>query len=171
MEHPSPRPPVGIAPMEPGHARQVLAVHQAGIDEGNATFETTAPSWEAFDAARLPGHRHVALGPGGEVLGWAAVSAVSARPAYAGVVEHSVYVHPAARGQGVAGALLQALITSTEQAGIWTIQSGVFPENAASLAVHAKAGFRVIGNRERIARHCGTWRDVLLIERRSPAVT
>ena len=171
MEHPSPCPPVSIAPMELGHARQVLAVYQAGIDEGNATFETTAPSWEAFDAARLPGHRHVALGPGGEVLGWAAVSAVSARPAYAGVVEHSVYVHPAARGQGVAGALLQALITSTEQAGIWTIQSGVFPENTASLAVHAKAGFRVIGNRERIARHCGTWRDVLLIERRSPAVT
>ncbi len=101
------------------------------------------------------------------MLGWAAVSAVSARPAYAGVVEHSVYVHPDARGRGVARALLQALVASTEAAGIWTIQSGVFPENTASLALHAKAGFRVIGTRERIARHHGVWRDVVLIERRS----
>ncbi|MBO1414496.1 GNAT family N-acetyltransferase [Streptomyces sp. FH025] len=157
--------------MGPEHAEQVLAIYRSGIEEGNATFETAAPTWEAFDAARLPRHRHVALGPDGRVLGWAAVSAVSARPAYAGVVEHSVYVHPAARGQGVAAALLDALIASTEAAGIWTIQSGVFPENTASLALHTRAGFRVIGTRERIARHHGTWRDVLLIERRSPTVT
>ncbi|KQV17583.1 MULTISPECIES: GNAT family N-acetyltransferase [unclassified Kitasatospora] len=157
--------------MTPKHAGQVLTIYQAGIDEGNATFETAAPDWEAFDAARLPGHRHVALGPGGEVLGWAAVSAVSARPAYAGVVEHSVYVHPDARGRGIAGTLLDALIASTEAAGIWTIQSGIFPENTASLALHTKAGFRVIGTRERVARHHGTWRDVLLVERRSPVVT
>lgn len=160
-----------LAPMGPEHAEQVLAIYRSGIEEGNATFETAAPTWEAFDAARLPRHRHVALGPDGRVLGWAAVSAVSARPAYAGVVEHSVYVHPAARGQGVAAALLDALIASTEAAGIWTIQSGVFPENTASLALHTRAGFRVIGTRERIARHHGTWRDVLLIERRSPTVT
>ncbi|WP_184925362.1 GNAT family N-acetyltransferase [Kitasatospora gansuensis] len=157
--------------MEPGHAREVLAIYQAGIDEGNATFETAAPSWGAFDAARLPAHRYVVLGPGGAVLGWVAVSAVSVRAAYAGVVEHSVYVHPDGRGRGVARALLDALIASTEAAGIWTIQSGVFPENAASLALHAGAGFRVIGTRERVARHHGTWRDVLLIERRSPAVS
>ncbi|WP_457030503.1 N-acetyltransferase family protein [Kitasatospora sp. P5_F3] len=156
--------------MTPGHSGRVLAIYQAGIDEGNATFETRAPDWEAFDAARLPGHRHVALGVGGEVLGWVAVSAISARPAYAGVVEHSVYVHPDARGRGIARALLDALIASTEAAGIWTIQSGVFPDNAASLALHAKAGFRVIGTRERVARHRGAWRDVLLIERRSPVV-
>ncbi|MCD0484363.1 N-acetyltransferase family protein [Streptacidiphilus sp. ASG 303] len=156
--------------MGPEHAEQVLAIYRAGIEEGNATFETAAPAWDAFDAARLPGHRHVALGAAGEVLGWAAVSAVSARPAYAGVVEHSVYVHPGARGRGVAGALLRELIASTEAAGIWTIQSGVFPENTASLALHARAGFRVIGTRERVARHRGTWRDVLLIERRSPVV-
>lgn len=162
---------VTIGPMTPKHAGQVLTIYQAGIDEGNATFETAAPDWEAFDAARLPGHRHVALGPGGEVLGWAAVSAVSARPAYAGVVEHSVYVHPDARGRGIAGTLLDALIASTEAAGIWTIQSGIFPENTASLALHTKAGFRVIGTRERVARHHGTWRDVLLVERRSPVVT
>ncbi|BFV60083.1 GNAT family N-acetyltransferase [Kitasatospora sp. CMC57] len=163
--------PLHLALMEPAHARQVLAVYQTGIDEGNATFETAAPTWEAFDAARLPGHRHVALGAGGEVLGWTAVGAVSARPAYAGVVEHSVYVRPDARGRGIARSLLNALIASTEAAGIWTIQSGVFPENAASLALHAGVGFRVIGTRERVARHHGVWRDVLLIERRSPVVT
>ncbi|MFF7456518.1 GNAT family N-acetyltransferase [Kitasatospora sp. NPDC008115] len=153
--------------MVPEHAGQVLAVYRAGIEEGNATFETTAPTWEVFDAARLPEHRYVALGTDGRVLGWAAVSAVSARPAYAGVVEHSVYVHPGARGRGVAGRLLGALVASTEGAGIWTIQSSVFPENAASLALHARAGFRVIGTRERVARHHGVWRDTVLIERRS----
>ncbi|MER7701600.1 N-acetyltransferase family protein [Kitasatospora sp. NPDC097605] len=167
---PAPRALPALAPMLPEHAEQVLAVYRAGIEEGNATFETEIPPWEAFDAARLPGHRHVALGADGRVLGWAAVSAVSSRPAYAGVVEHSVYVHPDARGRGVAGALLAALIDSTEQAGIWTIQSSVFPENTASLALHARAGFRVIGTRERVARHHGRWRDTVLIERRSPAV-
>ena len=104
------------------------------------------------------------------MLGWVAASAVSDRCAYAGVVEHSVYVHPDARGRGVARLLLEALIASTEAAGIWTIQSGIFPENAASLAVHARAGFRVIGTRERIGRHRGAWRDVVLLERRSPRV-
>ncbi|MFD5556600.1 GNAT family N-acetyltransferase [Streptomyces sp. NPDC127068] len=156
--------------MGPEHAAQVLAIYRAGIEEGNATFETAAPGWDAFDAARLPDHRGVALDPRGSVLGWAAVSAVSARPAYAGVVEHSVYVRPDARGRGVAGSLLRALIASTEAAGIWTVQSGVFPENTASLALHARAGFRVIGVRERVARHHGVWRDVVLIERRSPVV-
>ncbi|MEE1824293.1 GNAT family N-acetyltransferase [Streptomyces sp. BE20] len=156
--------------MGPEHAEQVLAIYRAGIEEGNATFETVVPAWDAFDATRLTEHRHVALGPSDEVLGWAVVSAVSARPAYAGVVEHSVYVHPGCRGLGIAGALLEALIASTEAAGIWTIQSGVFPENTASLALHSRAGFRVIGTRERVARHHGVWRDVLLIERRSPAI-
>ncbi|MFE9663786.1 MULTISPECIES: GNAT family N-acetyltransferase [unclassified Streptomyces] len=156
--------------MGPEHAGQVLAIYRAGIEEGNATFETAAPDWDAFDAARLPAHRRVALDPRGSVRGWAAVSAVSARPAYAGVVEHSVYVHPDARGRGVAGALLRALIASTEAAGIWTVQSGVFPENTASLALHARAGFRVVGVRERVARHHGVWRDVVLIERRSTVV-
>ncbi|MGW6916882.1 N-acetyltransferase family protein [Kitasatospora sp. NPDC054939] len=156
--------------MAPEHADRVLAIYRAGIDEGNATFETAAPTWEAFDAAKLPEHRYVALDRDGLLLGWVAASRVSDRCAYAGVVEHSVYVRSEARGRGVAGLLLQALIASTEAAGIWTIQSGVFPENAASLAVHARAGFRVIGTRERIGRHRGVWRDVLLIERRSPVV-
>ncbi|KOV03361.1 phosphinothricin acetyltransferase [Streptomyces sp. XY511] len=160
--------------MRPEHAEQVLGIYQAGIDEGNATFETQAPDWATFDKAKLPGHRFVALdgdGDGGRVLGWVAASAVSDRCAYAGVVEHSVYVHPDARGRGVARALLDALIGSTESAGIWTIQSGIFPENGASLALHERAGFRVIGIRERIGRHDGAWRDVVLLERRSSAIT
>jgi phosphinothricin acetyltransferase len=152
------------------HADEVLAIYQAGIDEGNATFETTAPSWQTFDAAKLPEHRFVAVDQLGTVLGWVAATMVSDRCAYAGVVEHSVYVDPAARGRGVASALLKALIESTEAAGIWTIQSGIFPENTASIVLHERAGFRVIGARERIGRHHGRWRDVLLVERRSSAV-
>jgi L-amino acid N-acyltransferase YncA len=159
-----------IVPLVAEHGEPVLAIYQAGIDEGNATFETAAPSWEAFDAAKMPEHRFAALDENGAVLGWVAATQVSDRCAYVGVVEHSVYVHPAARGQGVASALLKALIASTEAAGIWTIQSGIFPENEASLAVHRRAGFRVLGTRERIGRHHGQWRDVLLIERRSPAI-
>ncbi|MFE4689385.1 GNAT family N-acetyltransferase [Streptomyces sp. NPDC056749] len=156
--------------MLPEDAQQVLAIYQSGIDEGNATFETAAPSWEAFDRSRLTSHRLVARTPDAGVIGWIAASAVSARAAYAGVVEHSVYVHPAARGQGIGLALLHALIASTEAAGIWTIQSGIFPENTASLALHRQAGFRVIGTRERVSRLHGMWRDVQLIERRSHQV-
>ncbi|MFI1190792.1 GNAT family N-acetyltransferase [Streptomyces californicus] len=163
-------PAARIEPMRAVHAEGVLTVYGLGIDEGNATFETAAPTWPAFDAARLPGHRYVALDRTGTVLGWTAASAVSDRCAYAGVVEHSVYVHPDARGRGIARALLEALIDSTEAAGIWTIQSGVFPENTASLALHRSLGFREIGLRERIGRHRGTWRDVVLIERRSGTV-
>ena len=155
--------------MTAAHATAVLAIYQAGIDEGNATFETRAPGWEAFTAAHLPAHRFVAT-VAGQVTGWVAASAVSGRCVYAGVVEHSVYVDPAARGQGTGRRLLDALITSAEAAGIWTIQSGIFPENTASLALHRAAGFRVVGTRERIGRHRGRWRDVVLIERRSPAL-
>ncbi|MEU2180741.1 GNAT family N-acetyltransferase [Streptomyces thermolilacinus] len=159
-----------VVPLTEEHAGHVLAIYQAGIDEGDATFETAAPTWEAFDAAKLREHRFVALDATGTVLGWVAATPVSDRCAYAGVVEHSVYVHPAARGRGVASALLKALIASTDAAGVWTVQSGIFPENAASLAVHRRAGFRVIGVRERIGRHHGVWRDVVLVERRSPAI-
>ncbi|MEZ3181734.1 GNAT family N-acetyltransferase [Streptomyces pimonensis] len=160
-----------VVPLTAEHGDQVLAIYQAGIDEGNATFETSPPSWEAFDATKLPEHRFAALDADGSVLGWIAASRVSDRCAYAGVVEHSVYVHPAARGRGVASALLRVLVDSTERAGIWTIQSGIFPENTASLAVHERAGFRVIGTRERIGRHHGRWRDVVLVERRSAAIS
>jgi L-amino acid N-acyltransferase YncA/DNA-binding transcriptional ArsR family regulator len=162
--------PIGLAvrPMRAADADQVLAVYQAGLDSGDASFETEAPSWAEFDVAKLPGHRHVATADDtGEVLGWVAAWPVSSRGAYAGVVEHSVYVAPGARGQGVGAALLQALIGSTEAAGIWTIQSGIFPENTASLRLHEREGFRVVGIRERIGRRNGRWRDVVLVERRS----
>ena len=162
---------VKIRPMRESDAGRVLAVYQAGLDSGEASFETSAPSWEAFDAAKLPGHRHVAEAEDtGEVLGWVAASAVSGRCAYAGVVEHSVYVSPTARHRGVGAALLQALIDSTEAAGIWTIQSGIFPENIASIRLHQRKGFRVVGIRERIGRQRGRWRDVVLVERRSPSI-
>jgi L-amino acid N-acyltransferase YncA len=156
--------------MLPLDAASVLAIYQAGLDTGQASFETTAPDWEAFDAAKLPGHRHVAADAAtGEVLGWVAASAVSSRPVYAGVIEHSVYVHPGHSRRGIGAALLGALVQSTEAAGIWTIQSSVFPENTASLALHERAGFRVVGVRERVGHHHGQWRDTVLIERRSKA--
>jgi phosphinothricin acetyltransferase len=155
--------------MTAADADAVLAIYQAALDGGDASFEVTAPDWAAFDAGRLPAHRWVAAG-GDRVLGWVAVTRVSPRPVYAGVVEHSVYVDAAAQGRGVGRALLDRLIASTEAAGIWTIQSGVFPENRASLALHRKAGFRLIGTRERVGRHHGRWRDVQLLERRSPVV-
>ncbi len=162
---------VGIEPMTDEHAQQVLAIYQAGIDEGDATFETAAPGWADFTSARLPVHRFVAVDTAsGAVLGWVAVSPVSRRPAYRGVVEHSVYVRPAARGRKIGRLLLSALIASTEAAGIWTIQSGIFPENTASVALHEAAGFRIVGRRERLARQHGRWRDVLLMERRSGVV-
>jgi L-amino acid N-acyltransferase YncA/2-polyprenyl-3-methyl-5-hydroxy-6-metoxy-1,4-benzoquinol methylase len=160
-----------IRPMRAADAAEVLAIYQAGLDTGNASFETTAPTWDEFDRAKLPGHRHVAADAAtGEVLGWIAATAVSGRCVYAGVVEHSVYVHPDHQGRGLASALLRAFLDSTETAGIWTVQSGVFPDNTASLRLHAQAGFRTVGTRERIGRHHGRWRDVVLIERRSPAI-
>ena len=159
---------ITIRPMRPADAGRVLAIYQRGLDEGNASFETRAPGWAAFDTGKLPGHRYVAVtADTGEVVGWVAVSAVSSRCVYAGVVEHSVYVDPAARGRGAGGALLAALIGSTEAAGIWTIESGIFPENTASLRLHERAGFRAVGTRERLGCHHGRWRDVVLVERRS----
>jgi len=152
------------------HAAQVLDIYRLGIATGDATFETEPPSWQRFTATRLAEHRYVAVDPVGRALGWVACGRVSDRCVYAGVVEHSVYVHPDARGRGIGRALLDALVESTERAGIWTIQSGIFPENTASLALHAACGFRVIGTRERIGRHHGVWRDVVVIERRSPTI-
>ena len=159
--------PVHIAPMTAAHADAVLDVYQTGIDTGHASFEAAPPDWPTWDAAHLPDHRFVALDDDGQVLGWVAASPTSSRCVYAGVVEHSVYVAPTARGHGVGTTLLDALITSTEQSGIWTIQSGIFPENTASRALHQRAGFRELGTRERIGQHHGRWRDVIAIERRS----
>jgi L-amino acid N-acyltransferase YncA len=156
------------------HWREVERIYAEGIATGHATFESEPPDWEGFDAAKLPDQRLVAVADG-LVLGWAAATAVSDRCVYAGVVEHSVYVAAAAQGRGVGRLLLDALIASTEADGIWTIQSGVFPENGVSLALHRAAGFREVGVRERVGRMtygplAGQWRDVVLIERRSPSV-
>ncbi|WP_433418572.1 N-acetyltransferase family protein [Microtetraspora malaysiensis] len=157
-----------IRPMRSRDAEQVLAVYQAGLDTGQASFETTAPSWEAFDASKLAHPRYVAVEvETGRIAGWVAASPVSARPVYAGVVEHSIYIHPAWRGHGIGHALLSAFIAASEEAGIWTIQSGIFPENIPSLALHQSFGFRIVGTRERVGRHHSVWRDVLMIERRS----
>ena len=147
----------------------VRAIYEAGIATGNATFAMSAPDWARWDASHLPTHRWVVV-DGDEVIGWTAPSPVSDRCAYSGVVEHSVYVRADRWGGGIGRILLGALIESTEAAGIWTIQTGIFPENSASLALHARCGFRVIGRRERIGRLAGVWRDTLLLERRSPTV-
>ena len=156
-----------IRPMTPADAGPVLAIYQAGLDTGQASFETTAPDWDTFDRARLPQHRHIATTIEGEVLGWAAASPVSDRCAYAGVIEHSIYIHPGARGRGIGAGLLTALVSSSEAAGIWTIQTGIFPENTPSLRLHQHAGFRIVGTRHHIGNHHGRWRDVTLLERRS----
>lgn len=153
----------------------VQRIYGEGIATGHATFESEPPGWEQFNGSRLPRHRFVAENVEGRILGWAAVSAVSARRAYAGVVEHSVYVASEARGLGVGAALLQALADSTERDGIWTIQASIFPENDASLRLHLANGYVVVGRRQRIARMThgplsGQWRDTVLIERRSPAI-
>jgi L-amino acid N-acyltransferase YncA len=157
-----------IATMRPEDWPAVCAIYEEGIATGNATFETEVPSWEDWDAAHLPAHRLVAR-RGNDMAGWAAVVPVSDRCVYAGVAEHSVYVAAAARGQGVGRRLLEALVASTEQAGIWTLQSGIFPENSVSLRLHEACGFRVVGIRERLGQHHGRWRDVVLMERRSRA--
>jgi phosphinothricin acetyltransferase len=133
--------------------------------DGLATFETEVPSWEDWDAGHLRGHRLVAERDG-EVVGWAALSPASARRCYAGVAENSVYVAHDARGLGIGRALLERLIKGARAAGIWTIQTSIFPENRASLALHERCGFRVVGTRERIARRDGIWRDTVFLERR-----
>lgn len=164
-------PSVTVRSMTASDWTSVEAIYREGIVTGNATFEAEPPAWEAFDAGKLPEHRFVAVDRD-EVLGWVVVSPTSARPVYRGVVEHSVYVAAAARGRGVGHVLLDALIESTEAARIWTIQSGIFPENTASRTLHARHGFRELGTRERIGLMAfgpwaGQWRDNVLVERRS----
>jgi phosphinothricin acetyltransferase len=149
---------------------EVRRIYLEGIADGNATFESEAPSWERWDAGHVRPCRLVAVN-GERVFGWAAASPASARPAYAGVAEISIYVGRDARGRGVGSALLAALIAASEREGFWTLQAGIFPENEASLALHKEHGFRVIGRRERPGRvKDGRWRDVLLLERRSGRV-
>ena len=152
--------------MRPEDWDAVRAIYLEGIASGNSTFEQSAPDWQVWDQGHLPCCRLVAR-IGDEVLGWTALSPVSSRRVYAGVAEFSIYVAERARGLGIGRALLKALIEASEQEGIWTLQSGIFPENTASLKLCRRCGFRVLGTRERIGSMDGRWRDVVLIERRS----
>jgi L-amino acid N-acyltransferase YncA len=158
---------LSIEPMRPEDWPAMRAIYLQGIVTGNATFEQTAPEWERWNAGHLPGARIVARSDVGDVLGWAALSAVSSRCVYAGVAEVSVYVAESARGRGVGKSLLARLIADSEAEGIWTLQAGIFPENVASIALHQRAGFRLVGVRERLGQMNGRWRDVVLMERRS----
>jgi L-amino acid N-acyltransferase YncA len=164
------KPSVALRHLEPDDWPEVAEIYWDGMRDGLATFETEVPSWEAWDAGHLWGHRLVAELLG-EVVGWAALSPASARRCYFGVAENSVYVAHQARGLGIGRALLEELIAGAEATGIWTIQTSIFPENRASLALHERCGFRIVGTRERIAKRDGVWRDTVFLERRSERVT
>jgi L-amino acid N-acyltransferase YncA len=158
-----------IVDMLPHHWAEVKQIYLDGIATGQATFNTDAPSWEEWDKAHLSTCRFVALN-GETVCGWAALTPVSSRCVYQGVAEESVYVAQDARGQGLGHQLLSHVISESEKAGIWTLQAGIFPENEASVKLHEKVGFRIVGRRERLAKHYGVWRDVYFLERRSAVI-
>jgi phosphinothricin acetyltransferase len=161
---------VRIDRLRPGHWPAVRAIYEAGIAGGDATLERAAPDWPAWDAAHRPEGRFVAVDRE-HVLGWVALAPVSIRRAYEGVAWVSVYVSPESQGRGIGRALLLAAVEASEDAGIWTLQAGILAENAASLAIHRRAGFRRVGVHERIGRDArGRWRDVVLLERRSETV-
>lgn len=160
---------IKIAAMTKEHWLGVRDIFGQGIATGNATFETTVPGWEEWDARHLPTCRLVAVHDD-KVVGWAALSAVSSRHVYCGVAEVSVYIAESARGQRIGAALLAKLVDESERNGIWTLQAGILAENAASIRLHEKAGFRVVGRRERIGCMDGIWRDTVFMERRSAIV-
>ena len=155
-----------ITTLLPAHWDSVKKIYEEGISTGNATFQTSAPSWDEWDAAHSAKARLIVI-DNDEILGWAAITPVSGRCVYAGVGEVSVYISSQARGRGIGKHLLQALITESEKENFWTLQAGIFPENKASLAIHSACGFRIIGTRERIGKMNGVWRDTVLLERRS----
>jgi L-amino acid N-acyltransferase YncA len=163
---------VVIRPLEPGHWEEVRLIYLEGIATGAATFERVAPSWERWNSSHLPFARLVALDEERveNVKGWAALSLVSARPAYAGVAEVSVYVRETARGHGIGKNLLERLVRESENNGIWTLQASVFPENQGSIRLHKTCGFRQVGIRHRVGNLNGAWRDTVLLERRSKRV-
>jgi L-amino acid N-acyltransferase YncA len=165
--------PCTITLMRPQDWAAVREIYGQGIASGNATFETELPAWEKWDTSHHKDCRFVARAGDNAsepLLGWAALSPVSARRVYAGVAEISVYVATSARGQGVGKTLMNAIIEESERSGLWTLQAGIFPENIASIALHRSCGFREVGVRKRIGKLRDTWRDVLLLERRSSIV-
>jgi L-amino acid N-acyltransferase YncA len=163
-------PSVELRPLQLDDWQAVSEIYWEGMRDGLATFQTEVPSWEAWNSTHLAGHRLVAELLG-EVVAWAALSPASNRRCYLGVVEDSIYVAAQARGLGVGRVLLRELIAGAEVAGIWTIQTSIFPENRASLALHERCGFRVVGTRERIAKRDGIWRDTVFLERRSEVIS
>jgi L-amino acid N-acyltransferase YncA len=146
----------------------VREIYEQGIATGDATFETEPPPWPAWDRAHS---LRLVAENGSDVLGWAALSPVSERCAYAGVAEDSVYVAASAQGRGIGRLLLEELVRRAETEGVWTVQAGIFPENEASIVLHTRCGFRVVGVRGRLGKLDGVWRDVVLMERRSEEVT
>ena len=160
---------ITVEPMKATDWQAVANIYVEGLATRLATFETELPTWQAWDAGKRPDCRLVAKA-GEKVVGWAALSPVSKRPVYAGVAEVSVYVGENARGQGVGNILLEALIKASETVGIWTLTASIFPENIASIHLHQKHHFRLLGKRERIAQLDGVWRDTVLLERRSERV-
>jgi len=158
-----------IEPMRDSDWPAVREIYREGIETGNATFKTAAPEWPEWDGNHLCHSRLVARHQG-SIGGWAALSPVSRRECYAGVAEVSIYIAGAYRGQGLGRLLLTALVAESEANGIWTLQAGIFPENRASIALHERLGFRVVGVRERIGQRDGKWRDTVLLERRSKVV-
>ncbi|MGV3538238.1 MAG: GNAT family N-acetyltransferase [Rufibacter sp.] len=161
---------VTLQPLQPAHYPQVKAIFEQGLATQNSSLETSAPTWESWDASHLPHSRLVALTSTGEVAGWAALSPVSGRCVYGGVAEVSAYIGTAYQGQGIGNQLLQQLVQSSEANGIWTLQAGILKENEASVALHQKGGFRIVGLREKLGQLNGRWRDIYLLERRSTAV-
>jgi phosphinothricin acetyltransferase len=160
-----------IDSMKPEDWQKVRSIYLEGIGTGNSTFEPDAPDWDKWDSTHLREHRLV-VRDGDRILAWAALSPVSNRCVYSGVAELSLYVAAAHRGKGIGSALLKAIINSTERAGVWTLQGGIFPENTGSLRLVKKHGFKEIGRREKIGKMtygdlAGTWRDVIWVERRS----
>ena len=162
-------PNLTIEPMTRDDWPSVRRIYADGIATGNATFETETPDWDAWDRGHLADCRLVAFREG-ILVAWAALSPVSSRSCYSGVAEHSIYVDENHRGQGIGKTLLQEFVERTEEFGFWTIQSSVFPENAASIAIHLACGFRVLGRRKRVAMLHGVWRDTVMVERRSRRV-
>ena len=159
-----------IRRMKSTDSDSVISIFKQGIDGGNATFDKEAPNWEKWDAGYFHKCRWIVEDESEKVMGWAALKPISTRECYRGVAEVSIYLDNAVQGRGLGSVLLKKLILDSEEHGFWTLQSGIFPENAASIAIHAKMGFRVVGTREKIAQMNGRWRDVLLMERRSSVI-